>query len=95
MKTLASYYRKNGFDYALKHRTAMVAMFKQTKDDRTVGYEVGWVKSDKGGTFGGVTIEPGERFWTNEDFGSVAWSFVDYGDALARYNELCEQQSAA
>ena len=95
MKPLDRTYRKNGFDYALKHRTAMVAMFKQTKEGRTVGYEVGWVKSDKGGSFAGVTIEPGERFWSNEDFGNVAWSFTDYGDALVRYNELCEQQAAA
>lgn len=95
MKPLENNYRKNGFDYLLMHRTAMVACFKQTKEGRTVGYEVGWVKSDKGGSFAGVTIEPGERFWSNEDFGSMAWSFVNYGDALARYNDLCEQQSAA
>lgn len=95
MKTLSKIQRKNGFDYVLNHRTGMVAMFRQTKDGRTVGYEVGWVKSDNGGTFGGITIEPGERFWTNEDFGSVAWSFVSYGDALTRYNELCEEQAKA
>ena len=73
MKPLANKYRRNGYNYKLVRRTAYAAMFSQHDDDGSfVSYEVGRVKSDNGGTFAGVTIEPGERFWSNEDFGVIA-----------------------
>lgn len=73
MKPLATEYRKNGYNYKLVRRTAYAAMFSQHNDEgKLVSYEVGRVKSDNGGTFAGVTIEPGERFWSNEDFGVIA-----------------------
>lgn len=73
MKPLEQTYRKNSYDYELVERNEYAAIYRQTKEGRTVAFEVGRIKSDNGGTFAGVTIQPGERFWSNEDFGVIAW----------------------
>lgn len=90
MKPLAAEYRKNGYDYKLVRRTAYAAMFAQYDGGRLVAYEVGRVKSDNGGTFAGVTIEPGERFWSNEDFGHIAKTTTSQVQAEVFFNRFHE-----
>ena len=91
MKPLAKEYRKNGYDYKLVRRTAYAAMFSQHDEDgRFVSYEVGRVKSDNGGTFAGLTIEPGERFWSNEDFGVIAKTTASEVQAEIYFNQFHE-----
>jgi len=88
MNTLKETYTKNTYQYELVTRNAHAAIFRQMDGPRIVGYEVGYVKSDNGGTFAGVTIEPGERFWSNEDFGSIAWSIADETKAKELFTSL-------
>jgi len=63
-------------------------MYMQHKEGRIVSYEVGKVKSDNGGQVGDRIIEPGERFWSDNDFGSIAWTIIDRNRADARFDEL-------
>ena len=88
MNTLKESYTKNTYQYQLVCRNAHAAMYRQMDGTRIVGYEVGYVKSDNGGTIGDRVIEPGERFWSNEDFGSIAWSIADPARAMEVFNSL-------
>ena len=91
MKTLAYHYRKNGYDYKQVCRTAYAAMYAQFDEDGMfVSFEVGRVKSDNGGSFAGVTIEPGERFWSNEDFGVIAKTTRSEVQAEIYFNQFHE-----
>jgi len=63
-------------------------MFEQRKDGRLVSYEIGKVKSDNGGQIGDRIIEPGERFWSDNDFGSIAWTITDRNRAEEKFSEL-------
>lgn len=88
MNKLKTNYQRNGYQYVLLDRNDHAAIFVQMDGDRIVAYEVGWIKSDKGGQIGDRVIEPGERFWGNDDFGSIAWSITEKERALDRFNEL-------
>lgn len=68
-------------------------MFVQMNGNTIIAYEVGKIRSDKGRVLEGRTIEPGERFWSNEDIGRIAKSFVDIKDALSRFDELQNEPS--
>lgn len=88
MNVLKETYVKNTYQYELVCRNTHAAMYRQMDGLRIVGYEVGYVKSDKGGTIGDRVIEAGERFWSNEDFGSIAWSISDPAKAFELYESL-------
>ena len=72
-------------------RNDHAAIYVQKDGNRIVSYEVGYIKSDKGGTFKGVTIEAGERFWSDNDFGVIAWTMTEKERAMDRYAEITEQ----
>jgi hypothetical protein len=86
-------YSKNGHKFKLLKRTNSIAMFVQMNGNTIIAYEVGKIRSDKGRVLEGRTIEPGERFWSNEDIGRIAKSFVDIKDALSRFDELQNEPS--
>jgi hypothetical protein len=90
MVKLKSHYRKNGYDYYLVARTETVAVYRQADGERTVAYEVGHIKVQKEDATmaDGSVIPAGERFWSNEDFGSTAWSILTLELAMARFDEL-------
>ena len=87
---LATTIKKNGFTYTQIKRTDKVALYQQRDEaGRHVAYEVGRIKVQKNdATIQGNVIEAGERFWSNEDVGRIAWTFYAANDAEKRYNEL-------
>lgn len=87
MKTLQPTHIKNGFTYKLHQRNEHAAIYSQWDGDRFVSYEVGRVKVSKGGSVGGNEIEAGEVFWSNEDFGVIAWTIRDMARAMAKFHE--------
>ena len=81
-------YRKNNYTYVLVERNGHAAIYAQMEGDRIVSYEVGWVKTQKEGKIGDNIIEGGECFWSNEDFGSIAWTITDRARAMVLYNDI-------
>ena len=85
MTTLQHTYRKNTYSYIQVMRNEYAAIYAQMDGDRLVAYEVGYVKVRADGEINGRTIEGGECFWSNEDFGSIAWSILTKDKAMERY----------
>ncbi len=94
MQQLKRYYRKNGYDYHLEKRGPHTA--SQADGKRTVAYEVGYIKCQKNDTTlpSGQIAPAGERFWSNEDIGRIAWSIRDLTRATERYDELVATSEA-
>lgn len=88
MNPLKEHYRKNGFDYDLVKRNEHVAMFMQRQKGTLVAFEVGYIHRDKGGTIAGNVIPAGERLWSNEMVGQIAWVRMNYESADVLYQEL-------
>ena len=91
MRTLQPSHTKNGFTYYLVARNDKAAIFAQYDGNRFVSYEVGKVKNVKESTIKGNTIEAGESFWSNEDFGVIAWAIHDLIRAVERYHEITNE----
>ncbi len=85
MTTLQYTYRKNTYSYIQVMRNEHAAIYAQMDGDRLVAYEVGYVKVRKDGEINGTPIEGGECFWSNEDFGRIAWSMLTKNAAMQRY----------
>jgi hypothetical protein len=90
MTTLQHEYTRNGYTYRQVQRTAYAAMYIMTEGDRFVGYEVGRVKVAKDSTIAGKFIEGGERFWSDEDFGKVAFWTSDNAKAMQYFTDQHE-----
>lgn len=88
MTILQHTYRKNGYTYVLVERNEHAAIYAQMDGDRVVSYEVGWVKTQKEGMIGDNVIEGGECFWSNEDFGKMAWTITDRARAMMLYADI-------
>ena len=84
MTTLPKEYTRNGYTYSLVKRTYYAAMYEMREDLRFVGFEVGRVKVVKDGSIGGKFIEGGERLWSDEDFGRIAF-WTNYRDKAEQY----------
>ena len=97
MTILQHTYRKNGYTYVLVERNEHAAIYAQMDGDRVVSYEVGWVKTQAESTIpNGNTIEGGECFWSNEDFGKMAWTITDRARAMVLYADItCEGKEIA
>ena len=85
MNTLKQDYKKNTYSYIQVLRNEYAAIYAQMDKDRLVGYEVGRVKVQKPGQIGDNKIEGGEVFWSNEDFGRIAWSVPSRERAMEYY----------
>ncbi len=96
MEVLKETYRRNGYSYHLMRRTAHVVLFRQADGQRTVAYEVGYVKVQKEEALlpNGNRMPAGERFWGNEDIGRTAWSIQDEGRAEQRFVQLARQHQS-
>lgn len=92
MKLLPPIKNYDGFTYYMVRRGLKAIVYKQTKNKRTVAFEVFRRKISRGGqgTFEGeeVTFKPRERWPTGEAFGVWAWSFTKEEEAMARFEEL-------
>lgn len=80
--------KKNGFVYELIKREEQKAMYKQTKDGKTIAYEVFKVKKRKNRPFFNEPEGFYEAFPSNEDFGKTAWTTNDIKRAIEIYNSL-------
>jgi hypothetical protein len=100
MKTLEATINKNGYTYQLITRNPHAAMYRMVNPatGNTIAFEVGKVKIQKAGVIHGNAIEAGEVFWSNEDFGRIAWSIVNETEARELYADLtvkyAEKQTA-
>ncbi len=77
---------QGGFKYVLVHRTKKKCFYKQTKGEKTYGYEVFLTKivpnhyKDVEGNK--------EKYPGSEEFGKRAWYMVDFTKAQERYDKL-------
>lgn len=67
--------RKNGYTYVLAARSesGTEAIYYQMDGERMVGFEVGRIKKVSAATVFGKDYPEREVFWSNEDFGQIAW----------------------
>jgi hypothetical protein len=80
------------YHYQLEKRAGNVVMFKVTRRDtgKEAQWEVALIHVQKGGVMFGKTIEPYERYPSNNDFGRIAWGYQLRPDAEKKYAELAK-----
>lgn len=88
MKTLPLNLRKNGFNYTQLLREGNNAIYEQSVTSSVKYYEVFSIRTKPERILKGKTIQAGEVFPCNEDFGKTAWSCSTYEKALQRFNNL-------
>lgn len=91
-RVLKRIYKKGDMIYEMVKRTEDVAMFKNlNKNGQFIAYEVGKIKNSKGGEMNGIVFAAGESYWTDNDFGRIAWSIKDEKSAEDRYDLLIKK----
>lgn len=94
MKKLPETEYKNGYLYRQFVRNNNVALYEQYDKDRLVAYEVFIVQKQNGGyhKLGGVDVyfEEKEKLPSNEEFGSIAFSYMpnQWSEAIDKYEKL-------
>jgi hypothetical protein len=88
MKLLGEHFRKNDFDYYLRERDDRTAIYAQYNEDRLMAYEVFKIKVSPAKTIKGTYVPEGESIPGNEEFGTSAFTYQHYPDALEKYREL-------
>jgi hypothetical protein len=91
MKKLSDVVLKNGYTYTQIERGEKAVIYSQKPSDpEIIGsheyFEVFRIKISPAKTVFGVELPEKEKFPSDEDFGKWAWSFVDYGTAVDRFN---------
>lgn len=81
---------KNGLFYQQLNRTDKAAMYavRTTHTGNIVGYETFIIKIDKAATKFGRQYPNREHFPSNEEFGIIAWSWINRKDAEASFAGL-------
>ena len=89
MKQLQTQIRKNGYTYDQFKRGESAFLYSQRGESGTpIAFEVFKRKEHKPYTIGGVDIEGGESFPSDEAFGKWAWTYPRIDQALAKFEEL-------
>ena len=92
MITLPQKIRKNGYNYTLTHRGDRACVFCQEVSPTVTYYEVSLIRKKRERVFildHVVKLFPAkEVFPANEDFGQTAWTYNEYKEAVAKFNEL-------
>jgi hypothetical protein len=90
MKKLPLLISKNGFEYKLLRRTEKKALYAQSLGNTLIGYEVFRIRiqQTRFSALLGAIQTSSEKFPGNENFGKSAWSYMDFQNALEKYNEL-------
>ncbi len=88
MKTLATTFRKDGFDYEQVERHGNAAIYKQSKGPKNVHFEVGRIRQNKERQQFGVTIPAAESWPSSEEWGIRAWTYTDLTHAQTRLATL-------
>jgi hypothetical protein len=97
MKKLDNVIKKGGYVYELVQCDKGKAIYRQMLGGLVIAFEVFLIKTQKertskfkkpDGTYKEIIFEEREKYPSNENFGSSAWSFVDAKDAKDCYNGL-------
>ena len=88
MKTLPEKIRKNGFEYIQVLKGNRSRVYKQRVHENRCNYEVFLIKINPERKIGNKTIKANERFPNDEAFGSWAWTYKTYEEALKKFNEI-------
>lgn len=80
--------RFHGFDYIQVCRTERTALYHQTYDGKTVGYEVFIIHIQPETTLYGKFYPAHERWPKDGYFGKTAWSCFTIEEAMQKFNDL-------
>jgi len=80
--------RKNGYDYTQVLRGRRSCLYEQHVTPRIKQYEVFEIRIRPAETIQGKKYPEREKFPSNEDFGSWAWSYTSFEKAKAKFDEL-------
>ena len=88
MKQLTEY-SKNGYEFKLVKREGQYAIFLGTKENSiSQNYEVIKIQSDNGGERFGRVFDPSEFPPSNNQWGTLGWTYGNSKEALAKFNSL-------
>ena len=100
MQKIESYFKKYGIDFNLIQRINDIVLYKQTLNDKIIGYEIHRVRIAKANTFSfpnsdKLTTYPEREVLANKsEFGIHAWSFNVEKSALDYFQELLKNDNA-
>jgi hypothetical protein len=80
--------RFHGFDYIQVCRGERSAVYHQTYDGKTVGYEVFILQKEPATTLYGKFYPSHERWARDRDWGKTAWSCFTLEEAMLKYNRI-------
>jgi hypothetical protein len=80
--------RFHGFEYAQVCRTERTALYHQTYDGITVGYEVFVIQMEPESFVYDTFYPTHERWPRDRDWGKTAWSCFTLEEAILKYNKL-------
>jgi len=92
MKELADVINRNGYVYKQLKRSDKAAMYSQRIADEPESnfeaFEVFKIKIGKAKVVFGVQLPEKEKFPSDEDFGKWAWTYLDYQQAIDRFDRI-------
>jgi len=88
MKKLPLKTKKHSYDFEQVERSERVAIYSKSEKGKHYIYEVFEIKSHNGYTLGNRYIEPAEAFPSNEQFGTIAWTYPSLERAKAKAKEI-------
>lgn len=90
MRTLATEYRKNSYDFKQVSREGGIAIYEQIDPDtkKIVAYEVFEVQKNASRVIAGVTIEAGESTPSNEQWGKSGYTVWTLAEAAKKVDIL-------
>jgi hypothetical protein len=88
MKTLATAFSRDGFEFEVIERNGPIAIFRKSKPTYH-HYEVVIIQCEQERTFpNGLTTPAHERMPGNEEWGWHGWTCSDFDRAIAKFNSL-------
>jgi hypothetical protein len=91
MKTLATEFKKSGFDFKQVRRLGDVAIYSKRKGSADLGFEVIKISHHNGYTIAGNFIPPSETYPSSEQWGTNGFTCDDEQSAIARADKLKTQ----
>jgi len=90
MDTIPSQFTKNGINHLFVLRMGDVALYRQEKSRKVFGFEIHKIRHipERASKF---KPQAHERLGSNEDFGTWAWSFKHYKNAIHKFKEVARE----
>jgi hypothetical protein len=92
MKTLATVFRKQGFDYTQLRRTGDIAVYEQSQDGKLIAYEVFEVQKNEAREIAGVLIPASESVPGNNSWGKTAYTVWDSSE-VPRFEAILQKKA--